>query len=115
MLERLPEVQVIAEAADGLEAVAAALELQPDLILLDVDLPGLHGIEAARRILNDSPQLKILFISQHTSADVVQVALSTGAYGFLQKMEVGENLGIAVRTVMRGQKFVSRRFRDPIP
>lgn len=114
MLKRLRDVQVIAEATDGLEAIAVVQKLQPDLILLDVDLPRLHGIETARWILNGFPQSKILFISQHTSADVVQEALGTGAHGFLHKMEVGENLGIAVKAVMRGEKFISRRFQDPI-
>jgi len=70
-------LQVIGEASDGLEAVLQAQELQPDLILLDIGLPTLNGIEAARRVREVSPESKILFVSQESSADVVREALGT--------------------------------------
>ena len=84
-LGKRPELQVIGEASDGLEAVQKAEELQPDLILLDVGLPSLSGIEAARRIRKLSPKSKILFVSQESSADVVQEALRIGALGYVAK------------------------------
>jgi DNA-binding NarL/FixJ family response regulator len=74
-----PELQIVGEVSDGLEAVQKAEELQPDLILLDLGLPSLNGIEAARRIRNLSPKSKILFVSQESAADVVREALSVGA------------------------------------
>ena len=80
-LGKTPELQIIGEASDGLEAVQKAEELQPDLILLDIGLPTLNGIEAARRIRKLSPESKILFVSQESSADVVQEALSVGGTG----------------------------------
>ena len=113
MLQELPGLQVIAEASDGLEAVLKAHELQPDLILIDIDLPRLHGIEAARQIRIGSPMSRILFVGQETLADVVQKALSTGACGYLLKKEAGDHLMVAVKTVLRGEKFVSKQLKDP--
>jgi DNA-binding NarL/FixJ family response regulator len=75
------DLQVVGEASDGLEAVQQAQALQPDLILLDIGLPTLNGIEAARRIRKVAPQSKILFVSQESSTDVVEEALGTGARG----------------------------------
>ena len=76
------ELQVICRDSDGLEAVEKAAELQPDLVLLDIGLPKLNGIEAARRIRELSPKSKIIFVSQESSVDIVQEALSLGAQGF---------------------------------
>jgi DNA-binding NarL/FixJ family response regulator len=109
-LQNRPKVQVIYEVYDGIQAVQEAQRLQPDLILLDVGLPKLNGIEAARRIRKLSPQSKILFVSQESSADVVQEALSTGALGYLVKTDAASELMIAVETVLRGEHFVSARF-----
>jgi DNA-binding NarL/FixJ family response regulator len=105
-----PEWQIICEVSDGLEAVQKAEELRPDLILLDIGLPTLNGIEAARRIRKLSPETKILFVSQESSADVVQEALSTGAEGYLVKADAGGELLTAVNAVLRGERFVGRRF-----
>ena len=101
---------VFREASDGLEAVLKAEELQPDLILLDLGLPKLNGIEAARRISKVSPASKILFVSQESSADVVQEALSVGACGYLVKTDAGRELLTAVNAVLRGARFVGSRF-----
>jgi DNA-binding NarL/FixJ family response regulator len=76
-------LQVIGEVSDGLEAVQKAEELQPDLIVLDIGLPTLDGIEAARRIRKFSPESKIVFLSQESSADVVQEAFSLGTLGYV--------------------------------
>jgi DNA-binding NarL/FixJ family response regulator len=109
-LQKKPELQVVSAASDGLEAVQKADELQPDLILLDIELPSLNGIEAARRIRKLSPQSKILFLSQESSADVVQEALGTGAHGYIVKTDARSELLIAVNTVLRGDRFVGNRF-----
>ena len=98
------------EVTDGLEAVQKAQELQPDLILLDIGLPRLNGIEAARRIRKLSPKSKVLFVSQESSADVVQEALRTGAEGYVVKMDAGLELLSAVNAVLRGERFVGMRF-----
>ena len=101
------ELQIIAEVSDGLEAVRKAQELQPDLILLDIGLPGLNGIEAARRIRTLSPQSRILFVSQESSADVIQEAMSSGALGYVVKAHAATDLLDAVEAVCQGRKFVS--------
>jgi DNA-binding NarL/FixJ family response regulator len=108
-LEKRPELQVVGEAADGLEAVQKAEKLQPDLILLDIGLPTLGGIEAARRIRELSPQSKILFVSQETSVHIVQAALAEGAKGYVVKTDSRRELLRAVDAVLRGERFVSRR------
>lgn len=107
-LERRPELQVIC-VSDGLEAVRKAEQLQADLILLDIGLPTLNGIEAARRIRKLSPESRILFLSQESSADVVQEALNLGALGYVAKAQAGSELLPAVDAVLRGMQFVSRR------
>ena len=115
MLEKRTELQVIGEASDGLEAVRKAEELQPDLILLDVGLPALNGIEAAQRIRKLSPESKILFVSQETSTDVVQEALSFGALGYVAKTNAGIELLAAVEAVSQGRRFVGAGFSGRIP
>jgi DNA-binding NarL/FixJ family response regulator len=101
------ELQIIAEVSDGLEAVGKAEELQPDLILLDIGLPSLNGIEAARRIRKLSPESKIIFVTQQSSADVVEEALSSGAMGYVVKAQAGSDLLAAVEAVREGRTFVS--------
>jgi CheY-like chemotaxis protein len=102
-----PEFQVIGEASDGSEAVQKAEELKPDLILLDIGLPKLNGIEAARQIRQLSPTPKIIFLSQDNSLDIVQEALCTGALAYVHKAQAGSELLPAVEAVLRGERFVS--------
>lgn len=106
-LRKNPELQVVGEASDGLEAVHKAEELQPDLIVLDLGLPTLNGIEAARQIRKLSPASKIIFASQESSADVVQEALSSGARGYVLKTRADVDLVAAVEAVLEGRQFVS--------
>jgi DNA-binding NarL/FixJ family response regulator len=105
-LRNIPELQVVAEASDGLTAVQLAQALQPHLVVIDVDLPRLNGIEAARQILALSPHSKILFLSQESSFDVIQAALATGAKGYVVKMHIGKSLPAAVSAVLRGEIVV---------
>jgi DNA-binding NarL/FixJ family response regulator len=105
--QKAPELQVIAEASDGPRGVQKAEELKPDLILLDIGLPTLNGIEAARRIREVSPASKILFISENCSFDIVKEALSTGARGYLLKSDTASELLPAVKAVLEGRRFVS--------
>jgi DNA-binding NarL/FixJ family response regulator len=107
LLRQSPELQVICEVADGLEAVRKAGELKPDLILLDIGLPQLNGIEAARRIRQLSPNSKIVFVSMDNSLDIVQLALGTGGLGYVCKGEAGSELLPAIEAVLRGEQFVS--------
>ena len=107
-LEQGTACEVVGQASDGLQAVLRAQELQPDLILLDIGLPSLNGIEAARRIRKLSPNSKILFFTQNCSLDIAQGALRTGANGYILKSDATD-LPFAVETVLRGEQFVSRR------
>ena len=102
------DLQVIGEASDGLEAVRKAEELKPDLIVLDIGLPTLNGIEVARRIRKLCPECRILFLSQESSADVAQEAFSLGALGYVVKAYAGSELLAAVEAVCQGRQFVSK-------
>src|ERR1700686_3668706 len=101
------DFQVVREVADGSEAVQNGREFQPDLILLDIGLPSLNGIEAARRIRSVSPNSKILFVSENRSSDVIEEALRTGALGYVVKSDAASDLLPAVEAVLQGKNFVS--------
>jgi CheY-like chemotaxis protein len=107
LLQPRPESQVIAEASDGLEAVQKAEDLKPDLILLDIGLPKLNGIEAARRIRQRSPSSKIVFLSQNNDLAVIRAALGTGALGYVRKTDARRELLLALDAVLRGEQFIS--------
>lgn len=96
------------ELSDGLAAVQKAKELNPDLILLDIGLPGLNGIEAGRQIRKVVPSAKIIFLTQESSEDVVQEALSLGALGYVVKTRAGTDLLAAVEAVLTGEQYVGR-------
>ena len=100
-------MEIVARASDGLEAVQIAEALQPDLILLDIGLPKLNGIEAARRIGNVAPNSKILFVSMESSPDVVQEAIRVGALGYVAKGKAATELLKAIELVLQGKQFVS--------
>jgi DNA-binding NarL/FixJ family response regulator len=106
------DLEVIAEASDGLEAVQLAEQLQPDLILLDIGLPKLNGIEAARRIRKLCPESKIVFLSQESSADVIEEALNSGGTGYVVKTNaVCEQLLDAIEAMRAGGQFVGTACR----
>jgi CheY-like chemotaxis protein len=111
LLQARPEWQVIAEAADGSEAVQKAEELKPDLIVLDIGLPKLNGIEAARQIRQLSPRSKIVFLSQNNDLDVVRAALATGAQGYVYKADVVSDFLPAIKALLLGKQFVSSRLK----
>jgi DNA-binding NarL/FixJ family response regulator len=96
MLQARPEWKVIGEACDGLEAVQRTTELQPDIVLLDIGMPILNGIEAAKRIRQDSPSSRIIFVTQENDADIRSEALATGAERYLLKANAMEELLPAV-------------------
>jgi DNA-binding NarL/FixJ family response regulator len=112
-LQKHPDIRIVSEASDGLEAVRKATELQPDLILLDIGLPKLNGIEVARQIRHLAPDAEILFLSENNSEDIADAALNAGARGYVIKSAAGRELLPAIHAVMEGKLFVSARLRFP--
>jgi DNA-binding NarL/FixJ family response regulator len=106
-LGKRSSLQIVGEASDGLEAVRKAEELQPDIILLDIGLPRLNGMEAARQIRTLSPESKIIFVTQESGPDVVEGALNLGACGYVVKIQAATDLPAALDAVLDGRQFVS--------
>ena len=104
-LQKEVEPHSIFEASDGVQAIELARALRPDLILLDIGLPKLNGMEAARRIRELAPQSRILFVSQESSVDVIQAAFSVGASGYVVKTDAARELAIAVKAVLHGERL----------
>lgn len=107
LLKKDPSLEIVGEASDGVRAVQMAGELQPAIILLDINLPRLDGILAGGWIRKLSPDSKIIFVSQEFASDVVHAAMEIGASGFVLKSDLAENLISAIRAAIRGEKFMS--------
>src|SRR5215467_14185576 len=112
MLQRRPHLQIVGECSDGLKAVQSAKESEPDLILMDIGIPTLNGIEAARRILEFLPEVKIIFVTENRSAEVAEHALRTGGQGYVIKSSAASELLSAVEAVLQGNHFVSASVVD---
>ena len=110
LLQESPDWEIVCEASDGLEAVRKAEEFQPDLILLDISLPRLNGIEAAESIRKIAQGTKILFVSENRDSDIATAALSAGGHGYLVKSDGATELLVAVETVLHGKRFISSTF-----
>ena len=106
--------KLVGEASDGPEAVQKTQELQPDMILLDVNLPKLNGFEVARRVREHTPQLKITFFSADRSFDTAEDALRMGAYGYVVKSDAGTQLVPALEATLQGKQFVSSSLGDRV-
>jgi DNA-binding NarL/FixJ family response regulator len=115
ILQELPELQVVGMVDDGLEAVRKAKELRPDLVIMDIGLPKLNGIESARSILQVYPQCIILFLTQESSLDIVRDAFRLGARGYVKKEYAVAELLQAVSAVLDGKQFVSSGISNPSP
>ena len=107
-LQEQDNLQVIAIVADGLEAVHNAEELQPDLMLLDIGLPRLNGIEVAKRVRKVAPAVRILFVSADSCSDIIREALRIGALGYVHKPNVGSDLLPTIQAVLEGEQFVGQ-------
>jgi DNA-binding NarL/FixJ family response regulator len=104
------DLVIIGECSDGLEAVQKSEELQPDLVLLDIGLPNLNGVEAARQIRKIAPASRILFLTSYRWPEIVHAAASVGALGFVLKLNASRELLPAIRTVLRDQQFIGTGF-----
>src|SRR6266851_5707871 len=105
LLRNQPEWEVCGEAADGREAVARVLSWKPDVVIMDIGMPNLNGLEATRQILKTNPQVKVLILTLHDSDQVVQEVLNAGARGFLLKTDAAGELVAAVEALRRGRVY----------
>ena len=112
LVERTGQWQIVGEAVDGLDAIAKAATVKPDLILLDVHLPSLNGLKAARRIVAADPAARILFISAHYERDIIAAAMSTGACGYILKTNVAHELLPAMAAIRNGEQFITTAGRE---
>jgi DNA-binding NarL/FixJ family response regulator len=113
ILEEDSGLQLIGVASDGRVAVEKAADLRPDLVLLDISIPSLNGLEAAQEIRALSPQSRILFVSQESSREIAQAALDLGARGYVHKMDARRELLTAIKAVIRGEVYVSSSVGGP--
>ena len=110
MLRAQPDLEVVAEGSDAREAFSIVENQRPDVVLLDISLPGLNGVEAAREIAVRRPSQKILFLSMHDGADMVARAMAAGGAGYVLKSEPSAVVLEAIRAVGRGEEFLPARF-----
>jgi DNA-binding NarL/FixJ family response regulator len=106
-----PRLEIVSEAANGTEALELAQDLQPDLILLDIGLPDLNGLEVAQHLAKLTPRCGSLFLSQHTSSEIVRSTLSCGGLGYVVKSDAALELVPAVLAAASGRKYLSKRVR----
>lgn len=111
VLSEDPGIEVVSEIGSGEDAIEKVRELHPDVVLLDISLPGVSGIEAANSMRQISPESRIIFVSQHDSPLIAKDALLTGAFGYVVKSDAGLDLLPAIEAVHAGHTFVSRTLR----
>ena len=100
------DVEIVGEAATGQEAIQKAQELSPDVIIMDIAMPGMDGLEATRRILKQNPKAKILILTQHDDREYVLSSIKAGSSGYLPKRALGSEMISAIRAVYRGDSFL---------
>ena len=104
MLRQEALFEIVGEVADGLGAVTMAQQLKPTVVLMDIGLPGLNGVEAGRRIRELVPNAKVIFVSAESDPDVVEAALSIGASGYILKSDAGRKLAIGINSIVQSCK-----------
>ncbi len=106
LLDSQPDMQVVGESADGHEAIEKARELRPDVILMDIAMPGLNGLEATRQIMRDNPSARVLVLTMYESDEYIAQMLEAGAAGYVLKKVAGSELEYAIRSIQQGGAFL---------
>lgn len=107
IIEQLDDFEVIAESEDGYDAIEKAFKLSPDILLIDIAMPRLNGLEAIERILRDMPKTRVIVLSMHASEQYIQRALQLGASGYLLKKSATEEIELAFKAVLNGDTYLS--------
>lgn len=110
-LETESDLKIVAQVGDGLEAVQEAAKLCPDIIVMDLGLPCINGLEATRRIRSVSPNSKVLFLSEHRSQGFIDAAFEAGASGYVLKSDAASDLVAGIRAIVEKKEYVSRSLR----
>lgn len=108
LMKKKPELELVGQAKDGLQAVEQALKLNPDIILMDIAMPELNGIKALKKILPQLPDVKVIMLSMYNSRELIVESLRAGAKGYILKECSSEELYTSIRTVMIGQYYIAR-------
>ena len=108
LIERQPDMTVVGESRTGEEALDTAREVRPDIIIMDILLPGMSGIATARRIRAEQPDVKVLALSNHFGESLVKAILDVGGLGYVEKSKAFEELIPAIRSVMAGVQYISK-------
>ena len=114
LLEGGNELQVVGVAGNGREAVAEALRLRPDIVIMDIAMPELDGVEATRRIVERCPETRVLILSMYLSAEHIYRALQAGAQGYVLKESAGEEVVDAIRALRAGKRYLSHRITETV-
>jgi DNA-binding NarL/FixJ family response regulator len=108
------DLQVVGVAGNGRDAVAEALRLRPDIVIMDIAMPELDGVEATRRIVEKCPETRVLILSMYLSAEHIYRALQAGAQGYVLKESAGEEVVEAIRTLRAGKRYLSHRITETV-
>jgi DNA-binding NarL/FixJ family response regulator len=112
LLEAQPDLRVVGEAGNGRDAVAAAAQLKPDVVVMDISMPDMNGVEAARRVRAARPETHVVMLSMHGNAEHVYRALEAGATGYLLKESAGAELVAAIRAVHAGRRYLTEKVNE---
>jgi DNA-binding NarL/FixJ family response regulator len=112
LLESQPGWEICGEAADGQEAIRKAAELKPDIVVLDISLPGLNGLEATSRILKESPESEVLILTMHHSEELAEQVIKAGAHGYVLKSDADQSLVAAVEKLSQHRTFCTSRVAE---
>lgn len=115
LLEKMPQLTVAAEAGDGREVIDLARQHGPDIVVMDIAMPGLNGLEAAEQLAHEMPRVRVVILSMHQTEEYVYRALKAGVAGYLLKKAATTELDVAIQTVLRGEVYLCREIATRLP